>query len=319
MRTSSNEAHHKWPVWIRYFFLIGLFAFITRIVLDSGFRHSGILYLLIPYLVAVSVYFFIPSPSKATRWGRFGRGVFGTLLVMMGTSVLLFEGFLCILMFLPIYLIVVLLTFLVMVAFPPKEDKSAVFKSSILPLVIGLASLEGVWQTTSANREYTIKKSIETNLTINQIHENLKRPIHLDAKRSRFLSLFPLPTRIEAGTLETGDIHKAYFTYKRWGIDGFNVKDGETWVKIAEVTPNQIKTEIVKDTSYFSHYLTVHGTEINFKKISANQTRVELVVHYRRDLDPFWYFGPMQKAAMNESAEYLLKHVITKEANHATH
>ncbi len=317
MSIFSKSPHHKWPVALRYFFLIGLFAFITRLVLDSDFRHTGILYLLIPYLVSVSVYLFIPYPSGTTRWGRFGRNVLGPLLIMLGTSVLLFEGFLCVLMFLPIYLFVVFLTFLVMVIFPPKKDKSTVFKSSLLPLVIGIASLEGVWQTTSANREYTVTKSIVTQLTVAEIHENLKRPIHLDAKRSRFLSLFPLPTRVEAGSLETGDIHKAFFTYKRWGIDGFNVKEGETWVKIAEVSDDYIRTEVIKDTSYFSHYLTVHGTEIRIKKIGLNQTQVELVVHYRRDLDPIWYFGPMQKTAMKESAEYLLTHVITKEKNNA--
>jgi len=64
-------------------------------------------------------------------------------------------------------------------------------------------------------------------------------------------------------------IHKAHFKYKRWGLDGVNVKTGETWLKLASVEPLHIQTEIVKDTSYFSHYLTVHGTDIQLKPLIA--------------------------------------------------
>jgi len=41
-------------------------------------------------------------------------------------------------------------------------------------------------------------------------------------------------------------------------------------------------------------------------------TRVELTISYRRGLDPAWYFGPMQRRAISESAEYLLKNIIGK-------
>ena len=69
---------------------------------------------------------------------------------------------------------------------------------------------------------------------------------------------------------------------------------------------------MVKDTSYFSHYLTVLGTQIDLAPISETQTRITLTVNYRRDLDPAWYFGPLQNAAMRESADYLIEQVIAR-------
>jgi len=134
-----------------------------------------------------------------------------------------------------------------------------------VPIIIAVLSLEGVNASLSLEREHSVTRTHVVNLSVGQIHENLARPIHLDAERSAFLSLFPLPTHIEAGSLKTDDIHKAHFKYKRWGLDGINVKTGETWVKLAAI-----------------------------------------------DLDPAWYFGPMQKAAIKESGDYLIKHVIAR-------
>ncbi len=308
----SEHSERNWPIWIRYFFLIGLFCIITRLILDSQFRQSSVLYILVPYLVAVAVYKLLPRPRGETRMARFWRGLLGTLIVMLGTSAILFEGFLCVLMFLPIYLLFAALTLIVLLLTPEEKDRSHRLKSSILPLVIAIASLEGVNQTLSGQREYTISQTIIAEVSVEQINNNLREPIHLNAKRSPFLSLFPLPTRVDAGTFKEGDIHKAFFSYHRWGIQGFNSKHGEVWLKLAELTPYKIRTEVLKDTSYFSHYLTIHGTEINLRPISDDRTEIELLIHYRRDLDPSWYFGPLQKMALEESAEYLAKHVIAR-------
>ena len=300
------------PVWIRYLLIIGFFFLVTRLILDSNFKHTSLLYVLVPYCVAIVIYIFIPQPRGRYRWQRFLRHVFNATIVMLATSALLFEGFLCVLMFMPIYIFFAVIGF----AFAPKEwptrDAADIFRVSIVPIIIAALSLEGVNASLSLEREHSVTRTHVVNLSVGKIHENLARPIHLDAERSAFLSLFPLPTHIEAGSLKTDDIHKAHFKYKRWGLDGINVKTGETWVKLAAIEPLYIQTEIVKDTSYFSHYLTVHGTDIRLKPISENRTEISLTIAYRRNLDPAWYFGPMQKAAIKESGDYLIKHVIAR-------
>lgn len=302
------------PIWIRYLLIIGFFFLVTRTILDSSFKHSSLLYVLVPYCVAVVVYIFMPQPQGRYRWQRFGRHMFNAIIVMLATSALLFEGFLCVLMFMPIYIFFAIIGF----AFAPKEwpttNAPDVFRVSVVPILIGILSLEGVNASLSLEREHSVTRTRIVDLSIAQIHENLERPIHLDADRSAFLSLFPLPTHVEAGSLEAGDIHKAHFKYKRWGLDGVNVKTGETWLKLASVEPLHIQTEIIKDTSYFSHYLTVHGTDIQLKPLSENRTEISLTIAYRRELDPAWYFGPMQKAAIKESGDYLIQHVIARGA-----
>lgn len=299
------------PVWVRYLLLIGLFTILTRAVLDSRFSHSALLYVLIPYLVAIAIYIFVPQPKGVSRTKRFLKHMLAALTVMLASSALLFEGFLCVLMFLPIYTLVAAITFALSPKQVSEQDRiSDTFKASVLPLLVVVMSLEGTARPLSFDRTKTVTQSKIVNADVATLKANLAMPIHMDEDRSAFLSLFPLPTHVEAGTLNVGDVHKAYFTYKRWGF--MNVHKGETWVKIAEVSDKHVRTEIVKDTSYFSIYLTVSGTQIDFEPIDAHRTKVTLNVTYTRLLDPAWYFGPMQNAAMTESADYLIDHVITR-------
>lgn len=305
------------PIWVRYLFILGFFTFLTRFILDSQFSGSSLLYVLVPYLVGLTLYLFVPPVTGMSRTARFGRHLMASLCIMFCTSAILFEGFICVLMFMPIYLFFAGIAY----ALAPKRKEDGnvgygdVFKVSFAPLLIAVLSIEGLTDTTSFPRESSVTRSHVVETSLAEIHENLAAPIQLKEDRSPFLSIFPLPDRIEAGSLKEGDIHKSYFTYERWGPFGFgqwNVHKGETWLEIESVTPRQIKTKIVKDTSYFSHYLTVHGTQIDLEPISKTQTRITLTVNYRRDLDPAWYFGPMQKAAMTESADYLIDQVIAR-------
>jgi len=185
-----------------------------------------------------------------------------------------------------------------------------VFRASFVPLLIIIVSVEGLTDTTSFPREEVITRTHILNLTPEDIHANLARPVHLDAKRSIFLSIFPLPDRVDAPKFAQGATHKAFFTYRRWGFT--NVHKGETHLHMKTVKPLLIETEVTKDTSYFSHYLTVHGTKIEMIPLAGSRTQVSLTIRYRRKLDPAWYFGPLQRRAIGESADYLLTHVIGK-------
>jgi hypothetical protein len=300
------------PVWIRYILVIGFFFLVTRLILDSDFAQTSLLYCLVPYCVSVAIYMFWPQPKGRYRWQRFGRHMFSAMIVMLATSALLFEGFLCVLLFMPIYIFFAAINFAIGPKEWPVKKTSDVFRVSITPLIIAVISLEGVNSTVSFEREHSVTRSKIVSLTPAQINENLSRPIHLDAERPAFISIFPLPSHVEAGSLKEGDIHKAHFIYKRWGMDGVNVKTGETWLKLAAVEPLHIKTRVVKDTSYFAHYLTIHGTDIRLSPLSETETEIALTIHYRRELDPAWYFGPLQKLAIQQSGDYLIDHVIAR-------
>lgn len=300
------------PVWIRYLLLIGVFTLLTRIILDSRFSTTAMLYILVPYLVSVAVYFFVPRKPSRSRMRRFVNHMISAIIIMFATSAILQEGFLCVLMFLPIYTFFCAITYALMPRDPiDTEDVGSVFKASFTPLLIILMSFEGVNQTFSFNRDETVTRTRIVNLDVDAIKRNLAMPIHMEEGRSRFLSIFPLPYEVQAGSLNAGDVHVAKFAYKRWLIS--NVHYGQTHVKIAEVGPHHVVTEIIRDDAYFSHYMTIDGTRIDFTPLDEGRTQVSLTINYTRKLDPAWYFGPLQKRAVTESADYLIANVIARD------
>jgi len=305
------------PVWIRYMMILGVVTLLTRLVLDSQFATTSFFYCLVPFVIGVILYVFIPRPKGWSVGKRMVRHLLATVIVMFASSALLFEGFICVIMAAPIYIFFALLA---IAATPNRPDpdrfkSSDVFRMSVVPLAVMVISVEGLTDTTSFPREEVITRSHVVNLTPEQIHANLSKPVHLDQGRSKFLSLFPLPERIDAPKFEQGATHTAYFTYRRWGFT--NIHRGETRVQMKTVKPLLVETEVTKDTSYFSHYLSVHGTKIAMEPLADGTTRVNLTISYRRGLDPAWYFGPLQRRAIGESAEYLLKNIIGKAPDHA--
>ncbi len=302
------------PIWIRYLLILGVVTMITRLVLDSRFATTSFFYCLVPYVIGVILYVFVPQPTGWTKMRRFGRHLLATIIVMLASSALLFEGFICVLMAAPIYIFFAVIAFMFTPnrADPDRLKQSDVFRSSIVPLAVIIISVEGLTDTTSFPREEVITRTHIVNLTPAQIHANLAEPVHLDAARSKFLSLFPLPDRVDAPDFAQGQTHKAFFTYRRWGFT--NVHKGETHLHIKTVQPLLVETEITQDTSYFSHYLTIHGTKIEMVPQANGNTEVSLTIRYRRELDPAWYFGPLQRRAIRESGDYLLREIIGKTA-----
>lgn len=300
------------PIWVRYLLLIGFFTLLTRFILDSRFSSTALLYVLVPYLVSIAIYVFVPRNPSYSRLRRFANHMMSAIVVMFATSAILQEGFLCVLMFLPIYLFFAAIAFAMMPkAKPDIAEASSVFKASFVPLLILLMSLEGINQTFSFDREESVSRTQIVSADIETLKANMARPIHMEERRSRFLQLFPLPYEVQAGTLKAGDIHVAKFAYKRWLVT--NVHYGETHVKIAEVGPNHVRTQIVKDSSYFFHYMGIDGTRVDFTPLGDGRTQVRLTVNYTRKLDPAWYFGPLQRRAIGESADYLIGEVIARD------
>lgn len=299
------------PIWVRYLLIIGFFNLLIRGLMNGHLNHSALLYILVPYLVAVAIYFFVPQPLGMSRWKRFIRHMLAAFVIMFATSALLFEGFLCVLMFLPIYLIVAAIAFASMRPYREKpKDLASTFSVSLVPALILLVSVEGLTPSLSFERQESITRSHIVTGTIEELKANMAMPIDMKESRSAFLSLFPLPTEVQAGSLNEGDIHKLHFVYNRWGFT--NVHEGDFWLEIVGVGEDYVQTKIVKDTSYFSNYLTISNTFVKFRSVSKTQTEVSLTINYERKLDPAWYFGPLQRIAIGESADYLISQVLAR-------
>lgn len=293
-------------------FAIGVAALTIRALLDSDFRNSALLYLLVPFGLSLLLYHTTVRTDGATTRKRYLNHLRDGTIVMLATSAILFEGFLCVLMFMPIYYIAITIGFVFSSAADAANKRGGGKHVYAIPALVVMLAMEGAANPLTFERYREATHVAVVDASIGQLKANMARPIAFPSERHWFLSLFPLPTQVEAGTLGVGDIHRMHFVYKRWFFTNFS--KGDMVLRIAEVGPTHIRTEIVDNTSYLSHYMKIEGTEVRFRDLGNGRTRIALTVKYRRLLDPYWYFGPMQQFAATQSAKYLIDSIIRREA-----
>jgi hypothetical protein len=291
------------------FFIIGAATLTARAVLDSSFRNSTLLYLLIPFAISIALHLAIPATEGQTAAQRYGRHFRAATIIMLGSSALLFEGFLCVLFFMPIYYLMITIGFLFS-WLADRDGGGGHAGAYAIPFVVVLLAVEGLTGPTTVPRYNEATYSQILPGTPASLQANMAKPIRFEAKRHWFLWLFPMPTRIESGSLKAGDVHRLHFVYKRWLFA--NIQRGDMAIRIAEVSPARIRTEIVQNDSYLSHYMKIDGTEVRFRDLGGGHTQVSLTVKYHRLLDPSWYFGPMERLAARQSARYLIDTIIAR-------
>ncbi len=291
--------------------VIALASLAVRALTDYRFHETALLYVGIPSLIAVAL--ILVRPAEALTWKRrYLLRLIDAFIIMLGSSVVLFEGFVCVVMFMPIYLLIILLMFFAaLIRERAKQQGRGTLTMQVVPLLIVASSFEGVTPQWSFNRDEQISVSRVVPASVAQIKHNLQQPMDLQTKRPWFLHLFPMPYDIKAGTLSAGDVHEINFRYYRWFVT--NLHEGHMLLEISEVEANRIKTTFVQDTSYFSNYLRLKGTEILLDEIDAHQTRVTLRIDFERTLDPYWYFSPVSRYGVGKTAEFLISEVIARE------
>ena len=307
-----QEKSSIWPPrWTYIAFIIGASVIGVRALLDSRFANSALLYVAIPFLVSFLLFQFTPRVERSSPWRRYIGHLRDATIVMLATSAFLFEGFICVLFFMPIYYVGVTIGFIYdLVATRRRNKNKGKVQVAVIPLMIAVLALEGVAPSTSFERRNSISRTVIVDATIDELKQNMAAPIAFRERRHLLLSVFPLPVNVEAGSLEVGDIHTLEFVYKRWFFT--NVHRGEFKLRLDEVGKYQIRTTVQENSAYFSKYLDIKGTEVKFEPLQHGQTQVTLTIHYDRLLDPAWYFGPLQKMAISQSADYLIDTVITR-------
>ncbi len=300
------------PKWTYLLFLIGASTLTARGLLDSGFANSSLLYLGLPFVISLMIHHFIGYAQKQSALGRYLNHLRNATVIMLASSALLFEGFICVLMFMPIYYLAITLGF-IFTFLSARWDRRGKAGLGVyaMPLIVGLLSMEGVAPSTSLPRENSITHVAVVAASIDELKSNMARPITFEAPRNWFMSVFPLPVRIKAGSLAAGDVHELDFVYKRWFFT--NLHQGQMRLLIEHVGEREVRTRILENTSYLANYLKLEGTRVGFRDLGGGQTEVALTLNYSRLLDPAWYFGPLQDFAMKENAKYLIEEIIARE------
>lgn len=305
--------------------LIAFASLCVRLLITLDFQDSALLYVSIPFGLSllIAATYKKKERHKRTIHGRFWHALVYSMIVMLGSSIVLYEGFVCVLMFMPIYFIGMFIAYVVTVLMEKhrqrSNSRSKSFMISILPTLILITGLEGTHESLSFNRENVVYHSQILPMSVADIQANLAQPNlaanlanNANTERSWLLAIFPLPHTIEAGSLQAGDIHRIHYRYKRWFFT--NVHEGRTDLELVEVNEQRIRTRFIHDDSYLSHYLHLHGTQIDFQPLPAQQgpagntpqTKVTLRIAFTRKLDPAWYFEPLQRYAVRQMAKHLI-------------
>ena len=309
------------PVWLRYLLLVAGASGLVRFALATDWmRTSAVLYVLIPYLIGWAIYLFTPPPRGSGFGIRLWNHMRVALIVMLSTSLLLFEGFLCVMMFLPIYFLFAVLVFATSPALRTPinvdhEDErrriTDTFRLAALPVVVAVLSLDGV-RGFGPSRDVTVSRTHVLELSPEAIRANIVDHAYPDAGRSRWLSVFPRPVRVDAPSIAVGARHTAHLEYRRWGVPGINVHRGTNVMEITRSDPLALRARFVHDDSYLSHYMTFESWAMDLEPLADGRTRATITVGYRRDLAPAWYFGPPMRAAVGDGLDYMLGEILAK-------
>jgi len=291
------------------FCIIAAASITMHFILRSDLDGSALLYVGIPTAIA-GLLILTDSKKPATSWKRRTLRVMKySLIIMLASSAVLFEGFLCVVMFMPIYFGIILIISLVRMAYEHSKSRNKMH-FHILPLILVVAALEGTHPDLSFNRYNEVTSTKVVSLSADQVKQNLIKPVDLDQNRNWFLALFPMPYQFEADSLTEGEVHTIYYRYHRWFVT--NTHEGYTKMRVAEVSDKRVRMDIIEDTSYTSNYINAHGTEISLTPIDGKTTEVKLTVKYERLLDPAWYFDPLQRYVSGLLGEYLIGIMIER-------
>ena len=291
--------------------LIGGASITVRILSHYNFDQSALLYVGVPFVISIFLVVIRADKPDDKWWSGYARHAGSALIIFLASSVVLFEGFVCVAMFMPIYFLGFTVVFCYAWIIERRAQNNGSIYIHVLPLLIGLSALEGTTESLSFERGNVVRASTTTNLSVAQIHANLSKPFDLQKSRHWLISIFPMPYRIDAGSLSPGDVHTVHTRYHRWFVT--NTHEGFMRLQIKSVEPNVIRTRFLEDTSFLSSYLSLIGTKITLEEIEPDSTRITLLINYRRELDPAWYFHPLQQYAVGRMADFLIQEIMIRE------
>jgi hypothetical protein len=270
------------------------------------YRHylidSAALYIGLPLLLAVGMSL-LPETKSAM-----GATMKGITIALLLSAIVLQEGTICILFAAPIFYGVGAIIAVFVDRSRRKASESKLL-SLVVVAILAVLSTEGTTPLTSFNRDNEVSISKVLNASREEIRSQIAAGTSLGTGKPLFLSLFPYPVSVAPLGLNLGEESKIHFVYVKhiW----WTKVEGDLVLKVIESSPDKIVFSTVRDDSYLSHYLKWQRSEVSLVALDDRHTQVTWRLTYRRILDPYWYFGPMQNYAVRLAAEELIDHVAT--------
>lgn len=269
---------------------------------------SAMLYVGLPYLIAVVLLVFALNPREPGLEPTYGWLVRTSLWILFSTALVLQEGFICVLFFIPIYLIVITVVYGLIRWVRSARSRERHLRASLVPVLLLLTSVEGVTPSLTMPTHAVVAATSVVSAAPSEIRRNLANPTLIDGSTNLVLALFPMPYAVETGDLRVGAIHLAHYRYHRWFFT--NTHEGTTTLRITQSDETRIAAELVSDTSYLAKYLAVHEVVLEMTPRADGLTAVTISVDFDRKLSPAWYFGPLEAYAVRRMARHLIQEIL---------
>jgi len=263
-----------------------------------GIDGSALLYIGLPTIIALA---FATTSSSKTIMGSTLKAITFVILI---SGPLLQEGYICMIMAATILYIAGALAAWTFSHFTDEKKDASRLNVFVLPPLLLLMSMEGVFDETSFNRFNTVEHVQIVDGSVSDIKKRMAGTRSLSAPDSLFAKIFPRSDMVNANGISVGDrqwIDVSYFKWIYW-----NEKRGRVQFEVVEHNDHYLRFKPAGDTSYFSSYMTWKDTTVFFQPITDNRTRVIWRISFQRDIDPAWYVQPLQRYAVTEAAKVLV-------------
>ncbi|MGA2048925.1 MAG: SRPBCC family protein [Terracidiphilus sp.] len=266
-------------------------AFVYRELMHEHLGHTAAMFVGIPVLMAILLAL---TPKAKTATGGVLKGITLALLIV---APLVGEGYFCILMASPLFYAVGIAVGVVM----DENRKNKNAKLSCLALILVPMSLEGVVPGLSFNRAQTVEVSRMVDAPADAVQRQLAQSPDIAKALPRALRIgFPRPLNAWGQGLKTGAMRTIHFA----GAEGD--PPGDLAMRVAARSSGYVRFETVSDSSKLMQWIAWDSSEVQWKPVDDRHTMVTWRVHFERQLDPAWYFVPLERAAVHEAAKYLI-------------
>lgn len=280
--------------WTLIAFIVAFAAggILYRLLIQHDLGHSAAMFIGIPAVMAILLAL---TPKAKTITGGIVKAITLALLII---APLLGEGYLCILMASPLFYVVGIVVGLVVDRLRLKRNA----KLSCVALVLLPMSLEGVIPALSFNRNQTVEVRSVVNASAEVVEQRLALSPDLTTRLPVVLRIgFPRPLRAWGAGLQIGAMRTIHFA----GAEGD--PPGDLEMRVTEHRPGFVRFQTVSDDSKLTQWVAWDCSEIEWKQLDASHTQVTWRVHFERQLDPAWYFAPLERAAVDQAARYLIQ------------
>jgi hypothetical protein len=267
-------------------------AVLYKFLMHESLGHTSAMFLGIPAVLGILIAL---TPKAKTVTGGIVKGI---TLAMLIVAPLLGEGYLCILMASPLF-------YLVGCGIGAVIDSRRMNRGATvgcIALVLLPMCLEGVVPRLTWNRAQSVEVTRIVDAPADAVEAALAQSPDVHAELPVFLRIgFPRPLEAYGQGLDAGAMRTIHFA----GAEGD--PPGDLVMRVAERRPGYVRFETVSDGSKLTQWLRWDSSEVKWTAMDAAHTRVMWRVHFERQLDPAWYFGPWERFAVHEAAKFLIE------------